>query len=82
AGAASPEHARGPYARTKADGERLALAADRDDFRVLVLRPHLLWGPGDLQLTDRIVQRARAGRMHVLGTGAPLVDKLYTANAV
>ena len=82
AGAASPEHARGPYARTKAAGERLALAADRDDFRVLVLRPHLMWGPGDLQLTDRIVQRARAGRMPVLGTGAPLVDTLYTANAV
>ena len=82
AGAASPEHARGPYARTKAAGERLALAADRDDFRVLVLRPHLMWGPGDRQLTDRIVQRARAGRMPVLGTGAPLVDTLYTANAV
>ena len=82
AGAASPEHARGPYARTKAAGERLALAADRDDFRVLVLRPHLMWGPGDLQLTDRIVERARAGRMPVLGTGAPLVDTLYTANAV
>lgn len=41
-----------------------------------------MWGPGDLQLTDRIVQRARAGRMPVLGTGAPLVDTLYTANAV
>lgn len=82
AGPASPEHARGPYARTKAKGELLALAADRDDFRVLVLRPHLMWGPGDRQLTDRIVQRSRAGRMPVLGTGAPLIDTLYTGNAV
>ncbi|KFC52618.1 nucleoside-diphosphate sugar epimerase [Micrococcus luteus] len=79
----APEHARGPYARTKAAGEQLALAADGDDFRVLVLPPPPdVGGPGDLQLTDRIVQRARAGRMPVLGTGAPLVDTLYTANAV
>lgn len=82
AGPADPERARGPYARTKAKGELLALAADRPDFRVLVLRPHLMWGPGDLQLTDRIVQRARAGRMPVLGTGAPLIDTLYSGNAV
>lgn len=82
AGPADPVHARGPYARTKAAGELVALAADDPDFRVLVLRPHLMWGPGDLQLTDRIVQRARAGRMPVLGSGAALVDTLYTGNAV
>ncbi|MDY6055526.1 NAD-dependent epimerase/dehydratase family protein [Micrococcus sp.] len=82
AGPASPERARGPYARTKAAGERLVLGMDAPDFRVLVLRPHLMWGPGDLQLTDRIVQRARAGRMPVLGTGAALIDTLYTGNAV
>ncbi|WP_255718711.1 NAD(P)-dependent oxidoreductase [Micrococcus sp. ACRRV] len=82
AGPADPEHARGPYARTKAAGELIALGADADDFRVLALRPHLMWGPGDLQLTDRIVQRAREGRMPVLGSGAALVDTLYTGNAV
>lgn len=82
AGPADPERARGPYARTKAAGELIALEADSEDFRVLVLRPHLMWGPGDLQLTDRIVQRSREGRMPVLGTGAPLVDTLYTGNAV
>lgn len=82
AGPADPEAARGPYARTKAAGELIALAADSTSFHVLALRPHLMWGPGDLQLTDRIVQRARAGRMPVLGSGAALVDTLYTWNAV
>ncbi|MDO5634444.1 MAG: NAD-dependent epimerase/dehydratase family protein [Micrococcus sp.] len=82
AGVASPEHARGPYARTKAAGELIALGADAPDFRVLALRPHLMWGPGDPQLTERIIERAKAGRMPVLGSGAALVDTLYTWNAV
>jgi nucleoside-diphosphate-sugar epimerase len=82
AGPAVPEHARGHYARTKALGELMALAADAPDFRVLVLRPHLMWGPGDPQLTERIVERSRAGRMPLLGPSAALVDTLYTDNAV
>lgn len=82
AGPADPRQARGPYARTKAAGELIALDADSERFRVLALRPHLMWGPGDMQLTDRIVQRARAGRLPVLGSGASLVDTLYTWNAV
>ncbi|GAA2006601.1 NAD-dependent epimerase/dehydratase family protein [Brevibacterium samyangense] len=82
AGPASPEHARGDYARTKAAGEILALEADSPAFPVLVLRPHLMWGPGDTQLTERIIDRARSGRMPILGSGAALVDTLYLTNAV
>ncbi|MGO1182139.1 MAG: NAD-dependent epimerase/dehydratase family protein [Micrococcaceae bacterium] len=79
---ADPLRARGHYARTKAEGELLALGADSEDFRVLVLRPHLMWGPGDTQLTERIIERSRAGRMPLIGSGAALVDTLYVANAV
>ncbi|WP_349829546.1 NAD-dependent epimerase/dehydratase family protein [Brevibacterium litoralis] len=82
AGPADPDHARGDYARTKAAGERIALAADSWRFPVLVLRPHLMWGPGDTQLTERIIDRTRSGRMPVLGSGAALVDTLYVTNAV
>ncbi|MEV8338740.1 NAD-dependent epimerase/dehydratase family protein [Leucobacter sp. NPDC077196] len=80
--AADPASARGEYARTKADGELLALGADSADFPVLVLRPHLIWGPGDTQLTERIIERSRQGRMPILGSGAALVDTLYITNAV
>ncbi|SMY12042.1 Nucleoside-diphosphate-sugar epimerase [Brevibacterium jeotgali] len=79
---ASPTRARGDYARTKAAGELLALDADADDFRVLALRPHLMFGPRDAQLTERIIDRARAGRMPILGDGGALVDMLYVENAV
>lgn len=79
---ADPDQARGHYAATKATGERLVLAADREDFRVLVLRPHLMWGPGDTQLTERIIDRARSHRMPILSSGAPLIDTLFIDNAI
>ncbi|WP_255347051.1 NAD(P)-dependent oxidoreductase [Cellulomonas sp. HZM] len=82
AGPAQPELARGPYARTKAAAEVLALAADEPGFRVLAVRPHVVWGPGDTQLVGRIVDRARAGRLPLLGSAAPLIDTTYVDNAV
>jgi nucleoside-diphosphate-sugar epimerase len=79
--AADPEHARGEYARTKARAELLALASDAPGFAVVALRPHLVWGPGDTQLVERIVDRARRRRLPILGTGAVLVDSTYVDNA-
>lgn len=83
AGPADPVGARGPYARSKAMAEQLALAADaRGDLAAVAVRPHLVWGPGDTQLVARIARRARAGRLPVLGSGAALVDTVYVDNAV
>ncbi len=78
---ADPEAARGHYARTKARSELLALAADSPELAVLAVRPHLVWGPGDTQLVARLVARARAGRLSVLGAGAALIDTTYIADA-
>ena len=78
---ADPDRARGAYARTKAAAERLALAAHGDLFAVVAIRPHLVWGPGDAQLIDRVVARARAGRLVLVGSGAALVDTTYVDNA-
>lgn len=79
---ANPATARGNYAATKAAGEVLVLAEDGRDFRVLVLRPHLMWGPGDTQLTERIINRARENRLPLLDGGTALVDTLFLVNAV
>jgi nucleoside-diphosphate-sugar epimerase len=79
---AEPERARGEYARTKAAAELLALAADAPEFRVTAVRPHLVWGPGDPQIVARVQDRARRGRLPVVGTGAALVDTCYIDDAV
>jgi nucleoside-diphosphate-sugar epimerase len=81
AGRADPEHARGRYARSKAIAELEALAADSPVLAVLAVRPHLVWGPGDTQLVGRIVERATAGRLPVVGSGAALIDSTYIDNA-
>jgi nucleoside-diphosphate-sugar epimerase len=78
---ASPGHARGDYARTKAAAERVALGAADADLRVVAVRPHLVWGPGDTQLVERIVDRARSGRLPLLDHGAALIDSTYVDNA-
>ncbi|MFC7405933.1 NAD-dependent epimerase/dehydratase family protein [Georgenia alba] len=82
AGPADPSRARGSYARTKAAAELEALGAHAAGFAVVAVRPHLVWGPGDTQLVQRVVERAAAGRLPVVGTGAPLVDTCYVDNAV
>jgi len=81
AGPADPDRARGNYSRSKAAAEVLALSADAADFAVVSLRPHLVWGPGDTQLIERIWQRSRSGRLVLVGSGAALVDTTYVDNA-
>jgi 2-alkyl-3-oxoalkanoate reductase len=71
------------YAESKALAERLALdAVDDDRLGLVVVRPHLVWGPGDTQLVGRIVERAAAGRLALVGGGTALVDTTYVDNAV
>jgi 2-alkyl-3-oxoalkanoate reductase len=79
---ADPATARGPYARSKALAERLALDADSAELCVVAIRPHLVWGPGDTQLIARVVDRARRGRLPLVGSGAALIDTTYVSNAV
>jgi nucleoside-diphosphate-sugar epimerase len=78
---ADPAGTRGYYATSKAMAERLALAATSDAMPVVAIRPHLVWGPGDTQLVGRIVERARRGRLALVGSGSALVDTTYVDNA-
>ncbi|MEM1333955.1 MAG: NAD-dependent epimerase/dehydratase family protein [Actinomycetota bacterium] len=71
----------GWYSETKAIAERLALSAASDRLGVVAIRPHLVWGPGDTQLVGRIVERAAAGRLALVGGGTALVDTTYIDNA-
>lgn len=79
---ADPRRVSGPYARSKAVAEQIALDADGDALAVVAIRPHLVWGPGDTQLIARVVERARTGRLPLVGSAAALVDTTYVSNAV
>lgn len=68
------------YAESKAIAERLALGAAGEALPLVAIRPHLVWGPGDTQLVGRIVERARAGRLALVGGGTALIDTTYLDN--
>ena len=70
------------YAESKAVAEGLVLAANSSQLAVVAVRPHLVWGPGDTQLVGRIVERARAGRLAIVGSGSALIDSTYVDNAI
>jgi nucleoside-diphosphate-sugar epimerase len=70
-----------PYAATKAIAERAVLAANDASLATVALRPRLIWGPGDHQLLPRLVERALAGRLRLVGDGSNRVDTTYIDNA-
>ena len=69
------------YAETKAVAERVALEAASEHLKVCALRPHLIWGPGDPHIFPRILARARAGRLRIVGDGRNRVDVTHVDTA-
>ncbi len=69
------------YPRTKALAERRVLEANGPELATLALRPHLIWGPGDPHFLPRLVARARAGRLRLVGEGQNRIDTTYVDNA-
>ncbi len=70
------------YAATKIMAEKEVLAANGDVLRTIAIRPHLVYGPGDNHLVPRLLERARAGRLRMVGRGRNRVDMTYIENAV
>ncbi len=77
-----PDRFEAAYPQTKAMAEMAVLAANCPELATVALRPHLVWGPGDTNMVARLVERARAGRLRLVGGGASLVDTTYVDNAV
>jgi nucleoside-diphosphate-sugar epimerase len=74
-----PDHYSSSYPATKARAEKLVSRAAANGLPVIILRPHLIWGPGDNHLVPRIVRRAR--QLRRVGDGRNLVDTVYIDNA-
>lgn len=68
------------YAHTKAIAEQEALAASSDGLKVLALRPHLIFGPGDPHLLPRVLDSYQQGRLRIVGRGDTRVDMTYVGN--
>ena len=74
-----PEKYHAHYPKTKAMAEQLVVKAAQKGLPAIILRPHLIWGPGDNHLAPRII--ARAKKLIRVGNGTNLVDTIYIENA-
>lgn len=70
------------YQETKAEAEQLVLKSNDAELKTVALRPHLIWGPGDRHLAPRVISRAQAGRLRIVGNKGNKVDSCYIDNAV
>ncbi len=79
-----PTSFRDYYASTKAEAERRVMAAGgTDELITISLRPHAIFGPGDLQMVPTLVDLARKKKnVFVVGDGYNLVDFTYVGNVV
>jgi nucleoside-diphosphate-sugar epimerase len=69
------------YAKTKAMAEKLILEANGADLSTVALRPHLIFGPGDMNLIPRVIEAHKKGRLKIIGDGQNMVDVTYVQNA-
>lgn len=67
------------YPATKAQAEQLVTQAAGEGLPAIILRPHLIWGPGDNHLVPRILKRAH--QLRRVGNGRNMVDTTYIDNA-
>jgi len=70
------------YGLSKAIAESKVLNANCDYLKTVALRPHLIWGPGDPHLVPRVIERAKANKLKLVGKKDKLVDTIYIDNAV
>lgn len=69
------------YAETKAIAEKLVMLANGGSLATVSIRPHLIFGPGDMNLVPRVVEAAKKGKLKIIGDGENLVDVTYVENA-
>ena len=70
------------YSATKARAEQAVLAANRDGFETVVVRPRFVWGAGDTTLLPVILEMVRSGRFAWIGGGRHLTSTTHVDNTV
>jgi nucleoside-diphosphate-sugar epimerase len=70
------------YPATKAQAEQRVRAANGDGFETVVVRPRLVWGPGDTTVLPGLVEAVEKGRFSWIGGGRHLTDTTHVDNVV
>lgn len=76
-----PQKYQSPYSETKAIAEQQILQANSPTLATVAIRPPLIWGAGDNQITPRLMERAKKGRLFKIGAVPAILDTTYIDNA-
>lgn len=69
------------YPKSKAIAEQDVLNANETDgMKTIAIRPHLIWGKGDPHIVPRILDRARSGKLRIVGDGQNYVNISHVKN--
>ncbi|MFQ5457388.1 MAG: NAD-dependent epimerase/dehydratase family protein [Myxococcota bacterium] len=77
-----PARHRDPYSATKAEAEKMVLAAHGGDLFTTALRPHIIWGPRDTTVLPRIEALARRKQLVLVGGGQVRTSLSYVDNVI
>lgn len=77
---ALPSSPAGGYSRTKAEAERIALAANGSELSVIVLRPRFVWGRDDTTALPMLMEAVRSGKFAWISGGTYLTSTTHIAN--
>ncbi len=69
-----------PYPATKALAEQAVRAASSDGFETVVVRPRLVWGPGDTTVLPVLLELIERGRFSWVGGGRHLTSTAHVDN--
>lgn len=70
------------YSSTKARAEQAVRRASRDGFETVVVRPRLVWGPGDTTILPSLAEAVENGRFAWIGGGRHLTSTTHVENVV
>ena len=74
------QHFTAAYPASKAQAEKIVMAANSDHLKTTALRPHLIWGPGDPHILPRLAKKARGGTLALPGPDK-IIDTIFIENA-
>lgn len=78
-----PKNFAGAYAETKAMAEQIVVAANTaGGLETVVVRPRLVWGPGDSSLLPKVIQAVKEKRFMWIGGGHVLTSTCHVDNVV
>lgn len=70
------------YSETKQAAEKVVLAASGDEFDTIILRPRMIWGPGDKTIVPEIKTMVETGKFAWIGGGHYQTETTHIDNLV